>query len=708
MAVIEKIRQRSGIVLIIIGLALVSFLLSDAISNNSGLFRSDNTKVGVIDGTKVSYEEFNKRSELLEENYMKQTGQTSIDENFRGLIRDQVWNELIQEKVVNPQYASLGLEATDDELFYIITQNPVDFPQIMNSFKNQQTQQFDPSAVVGYLKQLDMEGNEENKKQWDNYVSTVIVPQTIMKKYNTLVSKGVFRTSLEAKEEYNAAATQVNAKYAGFNYNNVPDTAVKVEESDMRQYLKDHKDDFKQESSRKIEYVVFNLTPSEEDTASAKKWADEVFSQFQSTKNDTLFIENNGDSYLDTTYKSRGNFPANVEEQLFTAETGSVVGPVYDKGTYSLYKVLGSRNDTVEYIKASQILVKPRGFTKEDSLYAVTRANAIAAELRKGKDFNQMAIDSSEDYGTRSQGGDLGWFARGKGKLPDAVERPVFATSKDGIVVVRSAAGVHVIKVTENKSSKLICVGTLGKSVEVGRNTESAVYNMANEFAGQSRDAKSFDENADKMKFAKRISPDLKEQDRELPAIPEAREVIRWAYNEEVNPGDISGVMTAGDKYIVAKLTSIKEKGTAKFEDVKDRLELETRKEKKAEYIREKLKAVMSDSKTIEQIAGELNLIVNNAPNQSFANVSLPYIGADMEVLGAMFGSEPKKMVGPVKGSTGVYLVYVDGVTQGEMPGDITPVRMRIASEFNNSASGRAFEALKKSSEIEDFRFRFY
>lgn len=711
MAVIEKIRQRSGLVIVIIGLALASFLLSDAISNNTGLFRSNDTTVGKIAGKEVDYRDFTNRVEKLTR-AVEEQGQP-VDESTSGMIREQIWNEYFQQWVIDKQYEELGLIVTNEELYDIVT-NPVDFPQLMNaeSFKNEQTGQFDKNKILNYLKQIQSSDQEEAKKQWEQWVrfeNESLIPQTIQKKYNAMISKAVFVTDMEIEDEYFANNVTFETKIAGFNFNSVADTTVDVSEEEMRAYLKNHPEDYQQEASRKIEYITLDVFPSAADTAKVRDWATKTALAFKNTKNDTLFTENNGNgNRFDTTFKSRGSFPADIENEIFAAEPGTVVGPYYEAGQFNIYKVIGSKEDTVPYIRASQILIKPKGISKDDSLAAVTRASKIMAAVRAGADFAKTAKDSSQDYRSARNGGDLGWMKKGGASLPEAVERVLYSTSEGGIFMVRTHLGVHIVKATSNRSNKIVNVQVVSDDIQYSGDTENEVYTTAFDFASKSRNSEEFAKNAEEKGLNILISPDLKEGEMGLPGIENARDIIRWAFNDERSIGDISEVMTAGDKFIVAHLVSVKEKGTSNYEDVKDQLENDTRLEKKAEMLKERIKKAMDENKSVEQIAIAMGTIMNTAPNAQFSNPNIPFVGNDFRLIGAITGATESKMEGPLRTDNGVYMFEVIKINKTPFPEDMMADRMRIGQEKQDQAPGRAFQALKEAADIQDFRYKFF
>lgn len=292
--------------------------------------------------------------------------------------------------------------------------------------------------------------------------------------------------------------------------------------------------------------------------------------------------------------------------------------------------------------------------------------------------------------------------------FPEAVERTLFSTPEGGIAVVRTSMGVHIIKITGAKTNRKVMVGQIDRPVTYSSATENEVYNEAYKFASESREGTAFADNAEKAGYTKRISNDLAESERSLPSIDNARDIIRWAFNEETKIGTVSEVIGVGNKYIVAQLVDIKKKGTAKIDDVRDRLQQDTRRAKKAEILTKRIQDALTGEKTIEQLALDLGIIVNNSPNTTFANTNLPFIGNDPKLTGAIMGAETNKLYGPMEGSNGVFVFFVTNRTETPFEGDIKMEQVRIIQQAGQEVANRAFEALKKMAEMEDYRFRFF
>ena len=708
MAVIEKIRQRTGLVIGVISVALLSFLISDAVNSNLNIFGQNDNTLGEVAGEKITYEAFSKKLEERLKAVEAQT-QAPVDDMTREIVRDQIWNEYFQDLVINESYKDLGLAVSDKEMFEEIT-NPVNFPQLAQekSFQNEMTGQFDKTKFLQYYNNISSDPTSQAFKDWVNYEEKGIKPTLLQKKYNTLLQKSIFKTAVEVRFHLTEEQTLLDAKVAGLRYQSIQDTAVQVTEKDYANYLKMNPHKYQQEASRKIDYVLFDIVASAEDTLAVKTWADQMTERFATTTNDTLFVENNSETPFDTAFKMRGSFIDAHENEIFNAGVGKVVGPYYANGSYYLYKALAFEYDTVSYANVSHILVKPLGISKDDSLAALRRAQLMVEAIKAGASFDKMVEDSSMDYSTRSKKGSFGWIAEKSGKIQEAIEKVAFNSPAGTITAVRTQAGAHVVKVNQSKDNKKAIVAVVNKKIEFSGKTDNEVYNAANQFAAMSRTGEDFVKNAEEKGYLVRISTDLKENEKALPGIENAREIIKWAFSDEVKIGTVSDVVALGDKYIVAHLVQIKEKGLAKPADVMDKLKVDVLTYKKALLLKEQLEAAYDENKSIDQLALDLKTVASVVSNQNFSNNNIPYIGDDAPLLGALFGAEPNKVFGPVMGNTGVYYVYLDKVNKVQIPEDIQPERMRFLGQAAASATQRWFEALKKAADIKDYRYKFF
>jgi len=691
MAVIGKIREQSTLVLIVIGGAIVLFVLSDMFGSGGSVF--DQTRnVAVVDGVNVSAQEFQSQVQVATDNYQKNQPEEQIDENTRDAIRQQVYDQMVNQIILTKEFEQLGLEVTTKELFDMVQGNNP-HPQVRQSFTNPETGQFNPTDVVRFIQTLDQ--NPEVKGQWIQF-EQALKKDRELEKYNTLVTKGLYVTSDAAKAKNVAAGKNFSIKYVVKRFNEISDTSITLSESELKDYYNDHKEDYEQEASKKIEYVTFNILPSEQDEALVRKWSNDMYQEFKNTKNDSLFLMNNSDNGYDPRYYSMKILPVDIDTSLFAQEAGFVTPPFEKDEMTRIQKLLDVKIGP-DSVKARHILV---GLQDRKIEEARVIADSLLAVLNAGTPFDTLAINSSDDVGSGAKGGDLGWFTEGMMVKP--FDDVAFNSPIGKIQKVETQFGVHLIEVTEKTDDvKKIKVGALSRAAEPGKETYANVFQTANGFSiNTASDEWDNVINADNMLRRAGI---VGVNDREIRGIEGSRSLVTWA--NEAEEGSISEPFDVKDAYVVAKLVEINEKGTAPFEKVRARVEYEAKRDKKAEKFIEEMKG----SQNLAEAASKVGAQVQEASNITFENASIAGAGNEPTVVAKITTLQQGQMTAtPIKGKNGVFMVQVTAVNE---PGDTDIPTMRGAVERGYATrvtNRQGIEALKAKAKIKDNRAKFF
>lgn len=706
MSVLEKIRNKSGLAIVVVGGALALFVISDALQSNSRIFGGADTNVGSIDGDPISLKQFEQEFEKNLTNYKVRSQQETLDQNTIDMIREQTWNQFVLDGIMTQEYGDLGITVTNDELFDLV-QGKDPHPQIKSApaFQNPQTGQYDPALVVRYLKEINEATSEqaiEARAQWVEF-ETGIAKETEAKKYNSLFKKGVYATSLEAKALWSNRNRTTDMDLVALNFFSIPDSTIAADDSELKSYFnKNYKKYAEKTTARKLEFVTFDVVPTSEDSAAILKWVNDQTSQFATASNDTLYVDVNSDVKFDVTPHPRSFYPEEVQDRLFSDSIGSVIGPIFNGGKYRIYKVSGIKNDSLYQMRASHILFKVEN---GDTAASFRKAQEVLAEIRRGADFGEKAAQYGTD-GTSSRGGDLGWFP--ENQMVKEFSEYVKKGNKGDLGIVKTQFGVHIVKITENKTKKTVTAGVLERAIQPSEATTNKAFNLASQFAAAAQGgSEKFEAAVTEQGLSKRVADYLRENDRSLAGLPDARDVVRWAYNAEV--GDISDVFNIGDRYVVAMLTQIKEKDKANFDDVKDRVTADYRKEKKAEQLSEKMTTAMSGASSIQDLATKLQVAVTPVVGQTFDNSNVAYIGPDNSFIGTAFGTTTTgKLVGPIKGDNAIYAINIFRFTDGTSVPDYAPFKAEIQNQLSQRLEYGTFEALKELRKVEDNRYKFY
>jgi len=696
MAVIGSIRNRAGLLIGIVGFSLVAFIMGDLLTSNRSFLSGEGNEVAIIGGTKVNIRDFEERVSILEANYKLNSQTETIDANTMDQLREQAWTQLVNEEVMGKQYRKLGLNVSTDELFDMVQGKNI-HPQIKEAFKDPNTGAFSPANVINFLKNMDSDQTGKTKMQWLNFEGA-IRDERVGQKYNDLVKQGLYVTTAEAKMNYEAANRMASVRYVMVNYNTIPDSAVKVEENDLEKYYNSKKSNYKQEASRKIDFVVFDVIASETDRRAVLDAVTREMEPFGASTSDSLFVALNSDSKPDETFHKKGTLSPNIDSVMFSSPVGTVFGPYEEGGFYKIAK-LSAIKQLPDSVKARHILLKID--KPEDTPLIMAKADSLKSLIKSGARFESLAYLSA-DQGSAAKGGDLGWFQQGMMVKP--FNDASFDGKKGDLVVVASEFGVHLIEIQDQSSTQpVVKVLVMDRRIEPSSKTYQAAFAKANEFAGKNNSSAAFEKAVGEQNLNKRTADNLKETDKNLPGVEGARELIRWAY--KAKQGEISKAYELENKFLVAHLVEIKEKGTASIEQVKPQIESEVRRIKKFEMIAEKMKAAGT---TIDAIASKMAVQAMTAENINYASPFIQNVGSEPDVVGTVFTLKKGELSKPIKGNAGVMVVEVTDFKEPPATKDYTANKKQLMQGLQQRSQFEVFNALKESAKISDNRGKFY
>ena len=701
MATLQNIRNRGGVLIaVIIGLALGAFILGDMLNSGSKLMRPSQMKIAEIDGESVQYPDFQKKVEELSEVYKMNTQQTQIDENTWEQIREQVWQGYLQENIIGKATNELGVSVTSEELFDLI-QGKDPHPIIKQLFRNQKTGEVDKSAIIQFLKALDGNATPAQKAYW-LYIENQIKQDRLNSKYSSLVAKGLDVTTDEAKRSLTAKNKSVNIQYVMLAYSSIPDVNVKVSDADLKAYYETHKDQYKQEKTRSIEYISFDVVPSEADKAATEKWINNSKTDFAATTDNQQYINANSDTRFDPSFSKSSELAPNLALWAFSAKPGDFYGPYFENGEYKLAKV-DQFKMLPDSVQASHILINPQTFGSVQKAKAV--ADSLKTKIELGANFAEIAMKYSEDPGSKMKGGDLGWF-KSKQMVPE-FEEAAFGGEVNKLYVVATRYGFHIIKPTKKgKETNQVRLAILTKKVEPSSDTYQKTYTEASKFASENQTKEAFEKAAVAQKLDKKVAT-LAENERGVVGLESSRQLVRAAFTTD--PGKIcinnekSPIFEFGNKFVIAAVNGATEEGPSSFEEAKPRIELVVRKDKKGDMLADKLKSASDLSSAASINSTE----VKEASGINFTSYSIPNLGFEPAVIGAVCYLPEGKISSPVKGNNGVFIAKVTGVNTGT-DNDLKGERNRLAQALGYRAGTQIFEALKKNASIEDRRSKFY
>lgn len=698
MAVLESIRKKGGIIVsVVIGLALVAFILGDFLGGRGG-GNVRNLDIAKVSGRTLSLPDYEQKITELTNIYKRDTQQSSLDERTMDMIHEQAWQMMINEEITNEEYHQIGLTVSPEELFDLISgSNP--HPVIRQNFTDPQTGEFNRSALINFLKNKD--ANPEQSHIWST-IEKDLLRERYAQKYQTLVSTGLYVPAFFIADENNDVNRKVSFDYAVKQYSTIPDSTVTITSADIKKYYNDHKYQWEQTASRDIDYVVFNVVPSEEDRQMANEWMDKMKLEFEHTTNDHQFLTINSDAPFDSHFLKEGQLPVQAAE-LYNASVGAMVGPYQEGESLKLIKLLKVENRP-DSVKVNQIAL-----TVPQTQEQLTRTKAVADSIKKalegGANFATLAAKYSIMPDAKTTGGDVGWIRENEMQVR-SMEEALFNLKKGEVTIMETGQGFFIAQVSDwGKTVKKVQIATLQHDIIASTKTEQIISTQANKFAAENRTETAFNEAATTQHLVKRTASYIGENDRQIVGLPSARSVVRWAYGAK--KGAVSDVMNLNDAYVIAVLKTIRKEGIAPVEQVAPEISITLRKQKKAEQIAAGFTEITKTAQSFSEAASKLQLPIANAADVSFSAFSIPGIGVENAVIATATTIGEGNISEPVEGSNGVYLLTVTQiVAAGE--NTLEQIKTRLTATYNNRAMSEPLQALRKAAGIKDLRSKFY
>ena len=701
-SVLQKIQNQTGCLLLVIGIAMLAFVLTDLVSSGSSIFSSNDNSVGEISNEPVSYDEYNQTYEALKAQLIQNNPGIAFDENMSKQYQQQAWNMIIESRLVEPEYEKLALTVSLAEL-EDLTIGDNTHPQIQQSFRNPETNQFDKQRLIRFLKE-DINSNPEALQNWNSFQQQ-FTASLIAQKYSQLITSSVYTTNLEAANYGRDNNQTKNATVVSLPYSQYEDSTLSVSDSEILSYMKAHSSKFERDASRDIEYIRLNVIPSQEDSMDMIFQAKEIAQKFAETKDDSAFVSiMNSETPFNKTFQRRGSFLASIEDEIFSANIGEVVGPAQDNGIYSVYKVTGIGTDSVSSIRGSHILINVAG---TDTAQAEKSARELISQIKAGATTFEAEANKKNYDASRGNGGDLGWVTKDSRAYPSKLINRLFRSPKGQYFVVRSNKGVHIGKTTSQISRKTVQVAVVDQKIFPSTKTDGEYYKMAGDFLTKANGDKSFEEVAEELGLTKRVANDIKESSLAIPGVSNPNSIAKWLFDDASNEGDISSIIDIDGNYYVARITNIKAKGLADINEERSEVENILLDQKKSEKLYARMSEALKKSSNADELANELEISPVSIPAASFNNSSIPYIGRDLIISGTIFGLPVGGKSDIIKGERAVALVYLNNDNQYEAT-DAEDLKVQITDQVKQEMQQKSRKTLIENGEVIDLRYRFY
>jgi peptidyl-prolyl cis-trans isomerase D len=705
MQIIQSIQKNRYLLAGTIALAIIAFIITSDDKSSKNL---NSSTIGKVNGTKIELNSFNKRIKDAEDQEAQRSGQRPTTARSNQ-IREQMWNQIVAEDIFYKETEKLGITFTPKEMSAILLSNDQNNPLLQEQgMTDPATGKLDISKAqeaITSIKKL----KGEDKERVDAQLTDPLILSSLVSKYGSLIAASAYYPTWMQQKEATEAKDFASISYVGIGYSEISDSAVKVTDTDINDYVQKHKKLFKQEAGRRISYVSFSQLPNGDDSTRIKEVIAQLKPTFALDTNAKAFVARNAtETPFQDEYLPKSKIKTSALNTILTQPMGTVYGPYADNGNFVIAKVLGSKQ-LPDSVKARHILiatVSPQTGQPimEDSL-AKKLADSIYTAIKGGANFAELAAKYSAD-GSKDKGGDLGTFEYGK-MVPEFNEF-VFTKPVGSMDVVKTQFGYHVIDIENQKDFKpAYKIAFLSKQITPSDITINNASLAATKASAQ-KDGATLTAYAAKNGLKTIQVPTLiKENDFAVGNLEDARQLVKWAFGAKA--GSVSEPFSIGDNFVVATLDKVEAEGTMDAAAARSGAEAQVRNQKKAAIIKTKLGA----NPTLESAAAAYNKQVMQAGADSsitMAGQLVPGIGVEPKLIGASFNKENKtKVSAPIDGTSGVYLIKVNSI-QSKPADDRATAAQKLASRLTalRSQTTNWYDGLKNQATITDGRSKVF
>lgn len=662
MTSLQKIRNHGALLIVIVGVAMLAFILGDFLNSGSSFFHRSRENVAVIEGKEIHYTEYEAAKEQLTEVYKLETGRSDFDEEMSTQIRNQVWSMMLMDYTMQAQTKKIGMDITPEELSELcIGDNPHQIISSRRTFMDENGQ-FNRDAVVNLLQAINQE-DEENanvqqaKTYWMYWEKAVRITY-MQEKYTTLLQHLLKANSLEAKYAFDARQNGVSAEYIMQPYFSVADSLVSVSDKEIKKLYKKHLNQYEQKPNRAIKYIAYDIVPSEEDFKAEEKLMNDLKEEFKTTNDISLVVNTNSDIMYDGIDYSITTIPAQFKDFAFAkdAKVGDCTDILFENNTYAMARIMQC------------------GYTMPDSV-----------ELK-------AIVEEGEDQ-------ELGWFTANE--LPKNIAEKAFAGKRGSQFTVAVGMGEQTYEIKEiSAATPKVKLAILSREVTPSSKTYSTIYNEAKQFIVANNTAESMEKAAQEAGMTVVPQYNLTATTDNVGQLKSSRQIVRWAF--EAKEGQVSDVFECGQQFIIAAVTEVNDGEYRPLESVRAELTYEATNNAKAAYITEKLQGAES----LEEAAKISGQPIQSIERITLADTRLGNAGAEPAVIGAAIALGENKLSEPIQGNMGVFVVK-------------TGVALNTNEEFNPEAEKaqlaarfaylpyQAMQIMEDNADVEDNRANF-
>tara|TARA_B100000795_G_scaffold153518_1_gene115085 strand:+ start:893 stop:3025 length:2133 start_codon:yes stop_codon:yes gene_type:complete len=710
MAVLGKIREKSIVLILVIGMALFAFVIS-GVFTDPGM--TSQKPIGNVNGEDISIEEFRNQVDFLERNY-----------NLSGMVPvNNVWDQTVRTEILNSQYELSGIDSGKDHIEFILSQNPSfsSDPRFLND-----AGMFEIEKFIDLIIEMKTT-NTQSYEQWKNQ-EKIFQNQSNEQIYFNLIKSGINFTQKDGENEYLLQNNNVDIEYIQIPFSSISDSLITYKKSEIKKYIESNENDFKVEASRNIEYVMFEEKPSLEDENTLKKKLqsylvekneynnvsklEETIPSLLTAKNISEFVNSNSEIKFDSIYLPKGSLASNHANLLFNLDDNKTYGPYLDGEYFKISRMLDKKKNGS--VRASHILVSYKGSQNANAQVLRSKVDAkkeasriLRLAKRKPDTFTELAFEFS-DGPSKSSGGDLGFFQEGVMTKP--FNDFVFSKRVGSIGVVETDFGYHVIKVVAKED--VVLLASISQKNIPSDDTSDRVFNLATKF--EINLSKTLNLNALAVENDYVVKPinGIKVLDDILPGLSSQRRVVQWLFSNEIKLNDYKRFDLSNGGYVIAQVTDITNDGLSSVANASLRALPKVLNSKKANLI-----IKQNDNKlSLEDLAKNNNLEIKKALALNQKNATISGSGREPLLVGHAFGLDVNQVSDFIIGENGVYKIKVlkkNTVSDNENYKSnklnfIISYQNQLLNSSRPNLNNSVYQAIKEKADIEDNRSLYY
>lgn len=697
MAILESIRKRTTILILIIGMALFAFVISGIFTSDGGFSGvKTGSTIGEVNGDAIPIDEFREKIKVSSNRFG--SGASSMQ------VVNNVWNQEVRNTILNQEFEELGINIEADQIINFIASSP---GYSQNPQFQDENGVFDEYVFREWVANL----KENAPQQYQLWLQDekAIMQSAKEQVYFNLIKSGLGATLKEGEFDYKLANDKVDIRYARVPYTSIADSTIKVSKEEISAYIKKHKEEFKQETARDFQFVYFEEKPSLEDENAIKAAVLGLLEDkngeagFKNTTDIAEFLESHSDLKFDTIYKAKNSLPVKFSDSLMKLAVGEIYGPYKDGNNFKVSRMMDRKPNGS--VKASHILISWKGAERVDPKVTRTKdeAEKIAKELlrdakKSDADFTALARDNS-DGPSAPRGGDLGYFE--EGTMTPKFNDFVFGNKVGHVGLVETEFGYHIVRVDDKQD--IVQLATLSREIEASEETINKLFTDATQFELDANEtSKTFLEFSKEKNLSARPVNKIRAMDENLPGLSAQRAIVQWAFNDDTKVGDIKR-FSVNNGYAVVQLTGKYAEGLMSPEDASVLVLPKLRKEKKAAQI-----IAANQGKDLDTFAKDNNVSPTTATALTMKSPLIPGSGREPLVVGTAFGLDEGEVSGMLEGESGVFIVSVTKKEDAPKLDNYSTYANTVKSTAANRVNGDVYNALKEGAEIEDNRAVFY